>query len=604
MSTTYRAVDWNPQKKRYDTLLAVAVLLSLASFVAVGAWRRPSLTAETLALRALGTTAFLLLHAILAIGPLCRLDRRFLPLLYNRRHLGVCTATLAVLHGSLALFQFHALGDLPPLVSLLVSDPIPTGALSEFPFQPLGLGALAILVVLAATSHDFWLAQLSAPLWKAIHMAVYPAYGLLVGHVALGVMQSETSPFPALLLGAGMTSLGILHLAAGLRERRRDREAPADEFVFACLVSEIEESSAKIVAVAGERVAIFRNEGRLSALSNVCRHQNGPLGEGRIVDGCVTCPWHGHQYDPASGRAPAPFDERVATHDLRLEGERVFVRSRANAPGTRVEPLPVPATAADPGRDRSEFAIGWTPSLPPGLARFLTPRVIGLVALAPILSGAIAASQRDPVPSHFEFGQEREFIGWISATPVATLSILRPGDAHRAGSVSIIPLVAQGKHGADERISGLDGRHVRLRGTLAHVDGQALIELTDAPIEVIAAASDSRPVARIEFLGRRRLVGEIVDSKCYYGVMNPGTGKVHRACAARCISGGVPASLLVRGPRGARVVLLLVDDEGRGIGREVLDWVGRPVAVEGRVERHGDLLVFAIDPATITALVD
>ena len=53
-------------------------------------------TIETQLIRALGTCALLLLHVILAIGPLARLDRRFLPLLYNRRHLGVTMFLLAL----------------------------------------------------------------------------------------------------------------------------------------------------------------------------------------------------------------------------------------------------------------------------------------------------------------------------------------------------------------------------------------------------------------------------------------------------------------------------------------------------------------------------
>jgi DMSO/TMAO reductase YedYZ heme-binding membrane subunit len=46
---------------------------------------------------------------------------------------------------------------------------------------------------MAATSHDFWLHNLTAPVWKRLHMLVYPAYGLLIAHVTLGALQSETS---------------------------------------------------------------------------------------------------------------------------------------------------------------------------------------------------------------------------------------------------------------------------------------------------------------------------------------------------------------------------------------------------------------------------
>jgi nitrite reductase/ring-hydroxylating ferredoxin subunit len=61
-------------------------------------------------------------------------------------------------------------------------------------------------------------------------------------------------------------------------------------------VNEIEESRAKIFCVDKERIAIYKHENKLYALHNVCKHQGGPLGEGKILDGCITCPWHGYQY--------------------------------------------------------------------------------------------------------------------------------------------------------------------------------------------------------------------------------------------------------------------------------------------------------------------
>src|SRR5438477_559630 len=82
------------------------------------------------------------------------------------------------------------------------------------PFQALGFFALVILFLMAATSHDFWLHNLSAPTWKRLHMMVYVAYALLVAHVALGALQSETSPLLAMVLGIGMATVLALHLAA------------------------------------------------------------------------------------------------------------------------------------------------------------------------------------------------------------------------------------------------------------------------------------------------------------------------------------------------------------------------------------------------------
>ena len=93
-----------------------------------------------------------------------------------------------------------------------------------------------------------------------------------------------------------------------------------------------------MVCLSGERIAIFRYEGKVSAMSNACQHQNGPLSEGKIVDGCVVCPWHGYQYLPDSGASPAPFKEKIPTFNARVVDGKVWVDPRPNPPGTRVEP--------------------------------------------------------------------------------------------------------------------------------------------------------------------------------------------------------------------------------------------------------------------------
>src|SRR5215469_1897509 len=340
MSVQYAAISWNRQKKAYDVIFLSLLVLYLGTFIGVGAWQNPNATAETLLIRALGTAAFLLLNVVLCIGPLVRLDRRFLPLLYNRRHLGVTTFLLGLAHGGFALFQFHALGNLNPLVSLFISNQR-YGSVADFPFQVLGFIALIILFVMAATSHDFWLRNLSAPVWKRLHMMVYVAYALLIAHISLGALQSEPSPILAGSLILSMVNVVSLHLIAAFREKKIDdakRKALDDGFIEVCAVDRIPEKCAMIVSLSGERVAVFRYDGKVSAISNVCQHQNGPLGEGRIIDGCVTCPWHGYQYRPESGAAPAPFKEKVPPFRAKIVDGVVFVDPRPNTPGTYVEP--------------------------------------------------------------------------------------------------------------------------------------------------------------------------------------------------------------------------------------------------------------------------
>lgn len=340
MSVHYTAIGWNRQKKIYDKVLAAGVLLYLAVFIALGAVTHPHATAETLLIRGLGTCAFLLLHVVLVIGPLCRLNPIFLPLLYNRRHLGVAAFILGLGHGVFALIQFHALGDRNPLVSLFVSN-TQVYSLPDFPFQSLGFFALVILYVMAATSHDFWLHNLSPVVWKKLHMLVYVAYALLVAHVALGALQSERSPLLAAGVAVGMALVVGLHLAAAHKEQHSgaiNLDPAQDGYVLACTVERIPEDRAVVVPLNSERVAIFRYDDKISAVSNVCRHQNGPLGEGKIVDGCITCPWHGYQYRPENGASPPPFNDKVETFCTRIVDGEVWVLPTPNPPGTFVEP--------------------------------------------------------------------------------------------------------------------------------------------------------------------------------------------------------------------------------------------------------------------------
>ncbi len=349
MGHQYIAISWNRQKRFYDLTVVCGVLLYIGLFIGLGDLFFPFATAETLVIRAFGSSAFLLLHIVLCIGPLCRLDSRFLPLLYNRRHMGVTTFLLGLVHGAFGIIQFHSLGDKNPLVSLLISNR-DFASLTGFPFQQLGFAALIILFLMAATSHDFWLRNLTPRMWKTLHMLVYLAYALLVAHVTLGLLQSEQSPWLVALMAVGLATVLSLHIAAALKETRLDNQTlqPAKDGYFdACDIAAIPEKRAAVVSVNGERVAIFKFDGKVCALSNVCRHQNGPLGEGKIIDGCVTCPWHGYQYLPESGASPPPFAEKVSTFKTRVVDGRVWIDPKPLAPGTPVELSRIPEGAVN-----------------------------------------------------------------------------------------------------------------------------------------------------------------------------------------------------------------------------------------------------------------
>src|SRR6186713_3612422 len=148
MSASYSAVGWNRQKKIYDGLIAGFCIGYLALFISLTLIFNEQATFETILIRSTSTLAVLLLHVILAIGPLCRLNKKFLPLLYNRRHLGVAMFCIAAVHGVFSTLQFHTLGNVNPFVSLFTSNTNFT-SVPSFPFQSLGFVALIILFLMA-----------------------------------------------------------------------------------------------------------------------------------------------------------------------------------------------------------------------------------------------------------------------------------------------------------------------------------------------------------------------------------------------------------------------------------------------------------------------
>lgn len=346
MSVKYTPVQWNQNKIVYDLVLVGLVGLYITAFLtwapAFQDHARPADGAIVRA-RAFGSCAFFMLTAILCIGPLARLDRRFLPLLYNRRHFGVLTFFVALTHVMFVLNWYFAFSPTPKLDALFLAN-TSYGQLIGFPFETLGALALIGLAILATTSHDFWLSFLGPRLWKSLHLLLYPAYGLLVGHIALGALASHQNLATTIAVGLSVVAVCGLHATAAIAERVRDgKDHAARDWVAVGQVADVAEGRAVIARLAnGERVAVFRHKGRLSAISNACAHQNGPLGEGRIVNGCVTCPWHGFQYRVVDGCSPAPFTEKVPTYQLRLQGQTIEIDPTANPPGTRVEPVPIP----------------------------------------------------------------------------------------------------------------------------------------------------------------------------------------------------------------------------------------------------------------------
>lgn len=231
-----------------------------------------------------------------------------------------------------------------------------------------------------------------------------------------------------------------------------------------------------------------------------------------------------------------------------------------------------------------EFYIGYLPTAPSGIAALGKRVVGGLVALFALMAVMLAFGQHRFAASFFDFGNVREFQGVAREWPIPLLVVGQKSFA----------LVAEGKHGAKPLIASMDGKSVKLRGTLIQRDKNEMIEVVADSIQITGQPPPLEEM--FEDLGTHTLAGEIVDSKCYLGVMNPGHTKPHRECAALCIRGGIPPMFVVRDIKGQSVNLWLLSEKGEPVNQQVLDFVAEPIEITGQVKRIGDQLYFCANP--------
>ena len=590
MSASYQAISWNAFKKKYDRLVVFFILCFLLVSIFSNLVLFPKANFVTVLIRSFGLLSIVLLHIILSIGPLCRINPKCLPLLYNRRHLGVMMFIVTTIHAALSIFWFHGNGNIHPLLSVFTSNTHYTSFLF-FPFQTLGFVAYIILMLMAFTSHDFWLAALSPKVWKSLHMLVYVAYFLVVMHVILGILQFENNPIVYLFIFFGMVFLSVIHIWAGIKSVKFDQlQNKMDEegWHLVCHLHEIENNKAKMVNVNNERIAIFKYDGKLSAVHNVCKHQNGPLGEGKVIDGCITCPWHGYQYHPADGCAPAPFSEKLATYQLKLHNELIYVRPEALAEGTYVEPLSYSGEKIEKPTD--QFFIGWLNNVDintkKAVARFVFPAVlVGFVFLF-----SFTVMQKKIANAVYRYNEVAEYTGFVSNNPFPHILFTKGKDVFGNPVHEVLPLVNAWKFGADSLINQWRSKYssglATLKGTIIIRDSVQAMELTS---KENAFQTPNSPVSyfkpNIQKIGLVTIKGEIIDPKCYLGAMNPGEGKPHRSCAIRCISGGI-MPMITYAENNQKKYAVLLGENGEKINSKVLDYVAEAIEIKGMLYQY------------------
>lgn len=257
---------------------------------------------------------------------------------------------------------------------------------------------------------------------------------------------------------------------------------------------------------------------------------------------------------------------------------------------------------------KNEFYIGWMPKAPAGFAKHVKKVLLILFPLALIIGLMLASFQKKFSTGNFEFGKITELKGIYFNSPVPMLRVLNGKDIFRNASYTSIPLVGYGKHGAETAIMELEkekdvsfnGKELTLKGTLIYSDGKILLQVNKDDDPVVNIGKEvAAELPKQNELGIQKIKGEIIDPKCYFGVMKPGEGKVHRDCAIRCILGGIPPVLKAMNEKGEKNYYLLVGPNGEKMNEAVQDYVAEPVEIEARAVQLDDWVILYVKDKNI-----
>ncbi len=247
-------------------------------------------------------------------------------------------------------------------------------------------------------------------------------------------------------------------------------------------------------------------------------------------------------------------------------------------------------------KNDSPFFIGWEAKTPKPIGAFLKKTALLLLVSSLVVAGIVTVLQSTVSTGRFDFGNVQEFTGVLIKSPVPMLVADKEVEGEK-----IFYLVGPMKYGFPTDVAEKHHlQQVTLKGTFIGDAQEAMIEVVDGSV-ASAGQAGANPL-QVSDLGEVTLAGEIVDSKCHLGVMNPGRLKPHRACAINCLSGGIPPILVAQTADGQIAHYLLVGKDGSAIHDDVLEYVAEPVELTGALKVIGNRKALYFDPSTIKRL--
>ncbi len=238
-----------------------------------------------------------------------------------------------------------------------------------------------------------------------------------------------------------------------------------------------------------------------------------------------------------------------------------------------------------------------------------TKRTLKRFAIASILIIIISAllfsfSQKPFKNASFELLSETKITGTFHESPYPMLRVEVAENTFKN-----ILLVGFGKSSVNpylkniiEKTKDIKGKTLTIEGNLIYYNGKTLMQITNDEKVTLAKANPSNKIPLKNVISKMTLQGEIIDPKCYFGVMKPGKGKIHRSCAVRCISGGIPPVLATTDENNISEYFLITNLKGQPINQKVLPYIGKPAEIIGIVEKMEDWSIIRINPEDIKVL--
>ncbi|WP_299273859.1 hypothetical protein [uncultured Psychroserpens sp.] len=226
--------------------------------------------------------------------------------------------------------------------------------------------------------------------------------------------------------------------------------------------------------------------------------------------------------------------------------------------------------------------------------------VLSAVGLIIITALVFSFSQNQFKNATFELLSETKITGTFHESPYPMLRVHVAKDTYKNilllgfGKFSANPYLEKLQH----EVPDLNGKTLTIEGNLIYYNGKTLIQITNDE-KVSLTKNTNTKLPEKTTISEMTLQGEIIDPKCYFGVMKPGKGKIHRSCAVRCISGGIPPVLATNDDNNIATYYLLTDLNGNAINQDILPFIGKPSEITGTIEKMEDWYLLKISPEHI-----